>query len=451
MAIAAFSQASGPLTEHCTGNPKWLFATGSSWHYTGLPTVPASKTGRKSLLETTLSIIRCPLCVPSSELALDEGKWTTVQYANGAYRELKQGHLICPNCQTRFPVDDYVPSFAALLPDDIRSDASYWGHFYAQEVAAGNKSFLEPDLARRNRGACAYDPEEFLLQHPLLQRKGQCLDVGCGTGWTTLLLARHGFNAVGLEPAQESVVLAKRFAIEQGMPVDYICGAPGYVRFAEGSLDAIFAFHSLHHIPHLADVLASMRTWLRDGGVLAADEHVQSKPALWHWRKALQDLLQPGSTAATPAAQAPSANEDCSLYEVLPGIAHQFHIRDIRFRYIVFDSVCEWVAAPQECQEPLARLVRALQQSLSEWQPADAEYATVIAQKDAALPTAEQIKTLAAQLPEGLRPLLFSEGHLPSALGRSKRLARAWQIARREGFKALLREVAGYSYWRLSQ
>jgi len=400
----------------------------------------------------TLDLLRCPYCASSDTLTAAEAEWRLVDYQDGARREMVSGRLVCPGCGAAFPVADYVPSFAAALPQDVRADADYWGRYYAGEAAKGNHTYMEPRLARAGRAAAAYDPEAFILRHPLLKERGRCLDLGCGSGWTTLMLGREGFAAVGLEPALGSVVVAKRYAMEQGTPVDYVCGAPGYVHLAAGAMDAVFAFHSLHHVPDLLDVMPQITGWLKTGGVLAVDEHVQSRPQYWELAGLIGSQLgvpkSPPSTGAEP-----SANEDCSQAAVLPAIATHLHVADLKFRHVAFDGVADWASGGEAPSDAVLDLARGLSNAVAEWRPGDVEYATVLAIKGAQPPGAEDRRALEAKVPAPLWPL-FDCGRATGSVGGhtwGARLRRAYRLLLARGPKALLREAAGYWHWRLGQ
>jgi SAM-dependent methyltransferase len=50
---------------------------------------------------------------------------------------------------------------------------------------------------------------------------GRLLDVGCGTGETTLLAAAHGANALGIDVSQRAVDLARAKAAQRGVPARF--------------------------------------------------------------------------------------------------------------------------------------------------------------------------------------------------------------------------------------
>jgi SAM-dependent methyltransferase len=103
-------------------------------------------------------------------------------------------------------------------------------------------------------------------------------DVGCGTGWSTIALARAFPNASieGIDLDEASIEDARRNAAEAGMA--------DAVRFevrdaadpsTRGAYDLACIFEALHDTPRPAEVLAALHQMLRDdGSVLLADERV---------------------------------------------------------------------------------------------------------------------------------------------------------------------------------
>jgi len=58
---------------------------------------------RKDLME----ILACPLCKGPLELTVEEER----------EGEVITGHLLCPRCSERYPIEDSIPN---LLPPDLR-------------------------------------------------------------------------------------------------------------------------------------------------------------------------------------------------------------------------------------------------------------------------------------------------------------------------------------------
>lgn len=92
------------------------------------------------------------------------------------------------------------------------------------------------------------------------------LDVGCGGGELVYLLRRLGFDAKGIEP-DRSYSEAARSVL--GLPV-----ATGFVQdadFPEDAFRVILMYHVLEHVDSPMAILARLRRWLRDDGVLIVE------------------------------------------------------------------------------------------------------------------------------------------------------------------------------------
>ncbi|MGA7732328.1 MAG: methyltransferase domain-containing protein [Chloroflexia bacterium] len=249
-----------------------------------------------------LDILLCPArdCL-APDLTLEAQELDTIQYKEGAVEEVKEGTILCRACGRKYPVTEYVPIFEQLFPDDLKSEADFWGGWYGFMWDKGHLGYFdmrEPAAPFLTSGVGISDPARalrndlpgvqlFLEEHPLIHPAKYILEIGCGTGWNSLYFARHGHSIVAFDPAARSVRLAKRYAIAQGEYMEYICAAQGAIAFKPEVFDAVLAFHSLHHIPRLRDELGVVRSWLKDGGGIAVDEHVRDDPILQTMKWAL--------------------------------------------------------------------------------------------------------------------------------------------------------------------
>ena len=274
-----------------------------------------------------LAKLCCPtrLCRPGP-LLLEAQTVETLAYATGPAEEVREGTVRCPACERSYPIQDYVLSFEQLFPDVLREEATFWSQWYGfmwDRGYAGWFDLKEPFAPYIATGIEVPDPgsllgverggtHSLLADHPLIRDAQWVLDIGCGTGWSSLFLARRGHTVVAFDPSGGNVVLAKRYAIAQGHYIEYMTAAVGYLAFQPAIFDAIFALHSIHHVPHLRQEIAIMRDWLRDGGALAVDEHIQNDPMLegaWPGRsrpgprRGLSPAPHPRSRRVTGAAR----------------------------------------------------------------------------------------------------------------------------------------------------
>lgn len=98
------------------------------------------------------------------------------------------------------------------------------------------------------------------------------LDLGCGTGWTTLFFARAGYDAVGVDIAPEMVRLAERQRAAAGVASASfrVCD---YESLAfDSEFDAAVFFDALHHAEDERLAVGRAFAALKPGGILLAEE-----------------------------------------------------------------------------------------------------------------------------------------------------------------------------------
>jgi len=92
------------------------------------------------------------------------------------------------------------------------------------------------------------------------------LDLGCGSGWASLVLSRNAFDVYAMDGVSELVVIAST----------KLPRAATTLRFDEVDapemFDAIFACDALHYVPResLPFILGTLSTALKPGGILFA-------------------------------------------------------------------------------------------------------------------------------------------------------------------------------------
>lgn len=306
------------------------------------------------------------LCCPApgchaEELLLRAHCIETIRYGTGQVEEIKEGELLCGACGRAYPIIEYVPQFDALFPPTLKEEAEYWDQWYGFTWERGYLGFFDlraPRAPLISEGIEALDPSSLLgldlggshtqlAEHPLVKSARQVLDIGCGTGWSSLDLARRGHAVVAFDPCVANMRRAKRYAISQGQQIEYMVAALGYLAFKPGTFDALFALHSIHHVPNLRTVMSSARDWLRVGGAIAVDEHIQNNPMMLSvsgqtqaWAQAevypKARTLDLKELRGLPVAEA-SILEDVGSHEVIEAILDNFVLESFSSRYVSLD------------------------------------------------------------------------------------------------------------------
>jgi SAM-dependent methyltransferase len=169
--------------------------------------------------------------------------------------------LECGECGFAYPIVRDVPVLRpeAFEPTDDWFEAMYAGRSRTEE--------LESEYLR---------PERAYMGELARRRKltGPCLEIGCGTG----LFADVVPNYIGLEYSLESLCVG---GFEDATRV---CGDARRLPFADASMECVFSFSTLEHVPDVDRAFAEIDRVLRPGGTLVL------KPA-WHCTRYTTELI----------------------------------------------------------------------------------------------------------------------------------------------------------------
>lgn len=110
------------------------------------------------------------------------------------------------------------------------------------------------------------DPEYVEQILPLalaeLRSATQVLDIGCGDGQISRLLAREGTHVVGVDPTWNQISVALR----RGGGADFIRSQAAHLPFSDRSFDAAVACLVFEHIDELDTAISEVARVLKPGG-----------------------------------------------------------------------------------------------------------------------------------------------------------------------------------------
>lgn len=112
---------------------------------------------------------------------------------------------------------------------------------------------------------------EFAVALELFQSAfahGSILDMGCGPGWTSVFLARAGYQVTGVDISERMIEIARERSELEGCPAEFHVGDMEELDLGRYDFDGAMFFDCLHHCPAYDRALLRVHEHLRPGGTL---------------------------------------------------------------------------------------------------------------------------------------------------------------------------------------
>lgn len=159
------------------------------------------------------------------------------------------------------------------------------------------------------------------------------LDLGCGTGWTSLFFARAGYEVTGQDISQDMLTAAEQLRDAEGLQnLRFVSGDYESLAF-DGEFDCAVFFDSLHHCADEAAAIAGVYRALKPGGILITHEpgkgHAQHPDSiLARERFGVNERDMPPSLIMAAARKAGFTEFD--LYPMPSSMLRQLYVQDRR-------------------------------------------------------------------------------------------------------------------------
>lgn len=109
--------------------------------------------------------------------------------------------------------------------------------------------------------------------HLLGAPPGRVIELGCGVGWLSIMLARRGFDVVGVDISPDAIAAGRQQRDVLGLSkLDFQIADYEGLEAADESFDAAIFFSSLHHAEDEAAALQNAFRILKPNGILIAFE-----------------------------------------------------------------------------------------------------------------------------------------------------------------------------------
>lgn len=136
------------------------------------------------------------------------------------------------------------------------ASSDYWDREAASFDEAADHGLGDPAVRDRWR--------RLLAAH--LPGHGRALDVGCGTGSLSLLLAELGDDVTGIDASPRMIELAQQKASDAGQRIRFEVGDAADPQFGQGEFDVVLGRHILWALPDPRVALSRWAALLRPQG-----------------------------------------------------------------------------------------------------------------------------------------------------------------------------------------
>lgn len=140
---------------------------------------------------------------------------------------------------------------------------------YAQQRARKRRALTPDDWERFDRVSVPKHPYHASVIWLGDIRGKRVLDVGCGDGWFSILLAKRGAIVSGFDISAEGVLAAQEWAEANGVAgsCSFVTGSIYDIPYPENSFDIVAGQSILHHATDKTKVASELARVLRPGGL----------------------------------------------------------------------------------------------------------------------------------------------------------------------------------------
>ncbi|MGQ3413917.1 class I SAM-dependent methyltransferase [Natrinema sp. LN54] len=122
-------------------------------------------------------------------------------------------------------------------------------------------------------------------------RSKRALDLGCGTGTLSVLLAALGHDVTGVDLSPAMLERARSKARERDLSIDFRTGDAESLQVPDSAYDVVTARHLIWTLPNPASALREWRRVVRPGGRILLIEGYWDFPQPWDEYREIHDDL----------------------------------------------------------------------------------------------------------------------------------------------------------------
>ena len=193
-----------------------------------------------------------------TSVAYGEG---VILYQTGSLQVLKDGPMVAYG-RISYEEDDRKEKIAAYWTK--RSDS-----FLEQRRAELHSPLAMRWLDEIQKYLCSKNDSKVINDKITSQNKLlKILDVGCGTGFFTILLAKQGHNVTGTDLTPDMIENARNLAKEEGTECEFQVMDAEHLSFPDQSFDVVISRNLTWTLPEAAQAYKEWSRVLKPGGLL---------------------------------------------------------------------------------------------------------------------------------------------------------------------------------------
>ncbi len=170
-------------------------------------------------------------------------------------------------------------------PDPKQGEREYFARVGPEEI---QRALGKPFTDRK----CDWDLGNITaIFHLLGPPPARIVELGCGVGWLSIMLARRGYDVLGVDISPEAIAAGTTQRDALGLEhLEFQVADYENLAAEEGSFDAAIFFSSLHHAEDEAAALRNAHRILKPDGVLIAFEPGQGHGGTETSRQAVKEF-----------------------------------------------------------------------------------------------------------------------------------------------------------------
>src|SRR5947207_11705493 len=161
-----------------------------------------------------------------------------------------------------------------------------------------------------------------------LKPGARVIDLGCGSGTFTALLARAGYDSIGLDISAKLLEVGRR----KHPHIEFVAGDIEHLPFPAESFDGALLSGVVHHFPDPSPCANETFRLLRPRGRFLAFDPNRMNPLMWLYRDRASPFYSP--IGVTANERPVLAREVADIFRRVGFLVQTEYLADLRYRYV---------------------------------------------------------------------------------------------------------------------